>query len=66
MQDAFFEFASSLGTVGLSVGVTSAAASAGTLLIEITGMILGRLELFLVFTALITLGRRLFRPGSLN
>lgn len=52
--------------MGLSVGVTSAAASAGTLLIEITGMILGRLELFLVFTALITLGRRLFRPGSLN
>lgn len=49
LPDAMFEFASSLGTVGLSVGVTSYTANHGTLWIEIIGMILGRLEIFTVF-----------------
>ncbi|MGN0312982.1 MAG: TrkH family potassium uptake protein [Lachnospiraceae bacterium] len=46
-----FEFASSLGTVGLSIGVTSIHTSSVCLLIEILGMILGRLEIFVIFKA---------------
>lgn len=46
-----FEFASALGTVGLSIGVTTADTSAVCLIIEIVGMILGRLEIFVVLQA---------------
>lgn len=49
--EAAFEFASSLGTVGLSIGVTSVESSALTLLIELVGMILGRLEIFVLLQA---------------
>jgi trk system potassium uptake protein TrkH len=52
LQESLFEFASVLGTVGLSVGVTSAAAPAGLLWAETLGMILGRLEFFVVFIGL--------------
>lgn len=44
-----FEFASSLGTVGLSIGVTTMETSNICLLIEIIGMIMGRLEIFVLF-----------------
>ena len=46
-----FEFASSLGTVGLSIGVTNPDTSPICLFIEIIGMILGRLEIFVIFKA---------------
>ena len=46
-----FEFASSLGTVGLSIGITNANTSIICLLIEIIGMILGRLEIFVILKA---------------
>jgi trk system potassium uptake protein TrkH len=46
LQDSLFEFASAIGTVGLSVGVTAIDAPAGVLLTEIVGMLLGRLEFF--------------------
>lgn len=46
-----FEFASALGTVGLSIGITNAQANAGTLWIEMIGMILGRLEIFVILKA---------------
>jgi trk system potassium uptake protein TrkH len=59
LADRLFEFASSLGTVGLSVGLTSAAAPEGQLWIQIGGMILGRLEFFVVFAGLLKLGRDL-------
>ncbi|MFO7577141.1 MAG: potassium transporter TrkG, partial [Pelovirga sp.] len=49
---SLFEFASTLGTVGLSVGVTSAAAHDGQLWVQICGMLLGRLEFFVVFAGL--------------
>ena len=49
--EAAFEFASSLDTVGLSIGVTSVESNALTLLIEIAGMILGRLEIFVLLQA---------------
>lgn len=52
MTDSMFEFASSLGTVGLSIGITSPDAGAAVLLIEMLGMLLGRLEIFLVFVGM--------------
>ena len=48
-----FEFASALGTVGLSIGVTSMSLCNMGLIIEIAGMILGRLEIFVIFEAFI-------------
>jgi trk system potassium uptake protein TrkH len=59
LADSLFEFASALGTVGLSVGVTSAGASDGQLWVLITGMLLGRLEFFVIFWGLVKLGRDL-------
>jgi trk system potassium uptake protein TrkH len=50
---AMFEFASSLGTVGLSVGVTSSSAPGIVLWTEIIGMFIGRLEIFVVMFAVI-------------
>ncbi|MCL1793128.1 MAG: TrkH family potassium uptake protein [Oscillospiraceae bacterium] len=47
--DAMFEFASAFGTVGISNGLTNAGASAGSLVVLMSGMILGRLEVFIVF-----------------
>lgn len=55
LKESMFEFASSLGTVGLSLGVTSADASLSVLWAEIIGMILGRLEFFVVFFSSIKL-----------
>ena len=49
LTDAMFEFASSLGTVGLSVGITGPLSNGATLLVEIFGMFLGRLEIHIVF-----------------
>ncbi|MEA4955928.1 hypothetical protein SDC9_149086 [bioreactor metagenome] len=43
-----FEFASALGTVGLSIGLTTSVTGAATLIVEMFGMILGRLEIFIV------------------
>ncbi|OYP07086.1 cation transporter [Lachnotalea glycerini] len=48
LSDAMFEFASSLGTVGLSIGLTGPATNEMTLIIEMIGMLLGRLEIFIV------------------
>lgn len=48
LQDSFFEFASSLSTVGISVGITGPDAPAGVLWIEMAAMFLGRLEFFTI------------------
>jgi trk system potassium uptake protein TrkH len=48
LNDAMFDFASSLGTVGLSIGLTGPNTNNATLLIEMIGMLLGRLEIFIV------------------
>ena len=45
-----FEFASALGTVGLSIGLTGTTTNNATLVVEMVGMILGRLEIFIVLT----------------
>ncbi len=53
LSDSMFEFASALGTVGLSIGITSAEAPSLILWTETIGMFLGRLEFFVIFFAII-------------
>lgn len=48
LTEAMFEFASALGTVGLSIGITGTTTGTPTLIVEMIGMILGRLEIFIV------------------
>lgn len=48
LTKSMFEFASSLGTVGLSIGLTGPNTDYGTLIIQMLGMILGRLEIFII------------------
>jgi trk system potassium uptake protein TrkH len=59
LKDALFEFASSVGTVGLSIGVTGPKTPVAILWVEIAGMFLGRLEFFIVFVAVGSVARRL-------
>lgn len=46
--DAMFEFTAVLGNVGVSNGITDANTDTGTLIVEMIGMLLGRLEIFIV------------------
>ncbi len=48
LADSLFEFASTLGTVGLSVGITQPDMPVGMMWGQVTGMLLGRLEFFAV------------------
>ena len=57
LKESLFEFASALGTVGLSVGVTNPRASPVILWTEIFGMLLGRLEFFVFITGVIKIAR---------
>jgi trk system potassium uptake protein TrkH len=57
LQDSLFEFASALGTVGLSMGVTTADMPDPALWAETTAMFLGRLE----FTVILVSAVRLLR-----
>jgi len=57
LGDALFEFASALGTVGLSVGVTSAGMPDAALWAEIFAMFLGRLEFTVLIVSLLKMGR---------
>jgi trk system potassium uptake protein TrkH len=52
LKESLFEFASALGTVGLSAGVTTASCPTGVLWAEILGMFLGRLECFVVLVSI--------------
>jgi trk system potassium uptake protein TrkH len=52
LRDSLFEFASAEGTVGLSVGVTSASSPPVVLWVETVGMFLGRLEFLVVIVAI--------------
>jgi len=60
LQNALFEFASAIGTVGLSVGVTSAGMPDVGLWAETIAMFLGRLEFIVVIVTLL----KLFGDGS--
>jgi trk system potassium uptake protein TrkH len=57
LSDSLFEFASAQGTVGLSVGVTSADAPPLVLWAEVAGMLLGRLEFLIVFVGIVKVAR---------
>jgi trk system potassium uptake protein TrkH len=57
LSDSLFEFASAIGTVGLSVGVTSPGMPDIGLWAETLAMFLGRLEFIVVFVSLLKLGR---------
>lgn len=59
LRESLFEYASALGTVGLSVGITGPQTPAGILWAEIVGMFLGRLEFFVVLVSLIVITRDL-------
>ncbi|MGM9902564.1 hypothetical protein A5844_000937 [Enterococcus sp. 10A9_DIV0425] len=65
LLEAGFEFASAFGTVGLSVGVTSATSSGVTLITLIGAMILGRLEIFIVLIGLYS-GWRISKEKALK
>jgi trk system potassium uptake protein TrkH len=52
LKDCLFEFASSLSTVGLSIGLTVQSTPPVVLWTETAGMFLGRLEFFIVFIGL--------------
>lgn len=53
LQDSMFEFSSAISTVGLSVGITNYHASGMILWTATIGMFLGRLELMVVFEAIL-------------
>jgi trk system potassium uptake protein TrkH len=60
LSESLFEFASAVGTVGLSVGVTAPDAPSLVLWTETLGMFLGRLEFFVIFISV----AKLVRDGS--
>ncbi|MDD3085093.1 MAG: TrkH family potassium uptake protein [Candidatus ainarchaeum sp.] len=53
LESSLFEFASALGTVGLSMGVTSYSANPVVLWTLSVGMFLGRLEIYIVIISII-------------
>jgi trk system potassium uptake protein TrkH len=57
LKESLFEFASAIGTVGLSVGVTSAQMPDAALWAQTLAMFLGRLEFIVVIVSLLKLGR---------
>ena len=57
LDDSLFEFASALGTVGLSMGITSPRMADAALWAEIIAMFFGRLEFMVVIVSLLKLGR---------
>ncbi len=64
LPESLFEFASALGTVGLSVGVTMPDAPLAVLWAEMAGMFLGRLEFFTILIGIAKIAadsRRLVR-----
>lgn len=65
LEHSMFEFASALGTVGLSVGITSANNHPIILMTLISGMILGRLEIYIIFDVLIRTYRTIVKKEVL-
>ncbi|NLF96865.1 MAG: TrkH family potassium uptake protein [Candidatus Riflebacteria bacterium] len=55
LQNSMLEFASALGTVGLSIGITSPDMPAAVLYAQALAMFLGRLEFIIVFISIIRL-----------
>jgi len=66
IRDSLFEFASAIGTVGLSTGVTSATMHDAALWAETIAMFLGRLEFMVIIVSILKMGkdtRRLLKPA---
>jgi trk system potassium uptake protein TrkH len=63
LKDSLFEFASALGTVGLSMGITSAVMPDGALWAEILAMFFGRLEFIVIIVSLLKIGRDMRAAG---
>jgi len=61
LKESLFEFASAIGTVGLSIGITNASSPPLVLWTEILGMFLGRLEFFIIFVGIGKLIRNLYK-----
>ena len=59
ITQAMFDFSSALGTVGLSMGITNPMTNNATLIIEMIGMLLGRLEIFIVVTGFVSIFRKI-------
>ena len=57
LQDSMFEFSSAISTVGLSVGITNYYASKVILWTAMVGMFLGRLEIMVIFKAILRVTR---------
>jgi trk system potassium uptake protein TrkH len=49
-----YEFISVFSTVGITTGLTNINTNTGTLVVEMIGMVLGRLEIFIVFIGIYT------------
>jgi len=64
-EASLFEFSSALSTVGLSIGITGYAAHPVILWTATFGMLLGRLEFYVVFLALVRLGTDITKKGVL-
>ena len=65
--EGMFEFTSVLGTSGVSSGLVNTQSNPATLIVLMSGMILGRLEIFVVFYGLaasVKMVRRLFQKHS--
>ncbi len=58
LEESLFEFASALGTVGLSTGITRPDMPQACKIAMILGMWLGRLEFIAIFHAIIRIGKR--------
>jgi len=56
LSDSLFEFASAIGTVGISIGVTAVTMPDVALWAETLAMFLGRLEFIVVVVSLLKLG----------
>ena len=65
LQDSMFEFASAISTVGLSVGITNYNAPAMILWTANVGMFLGRLELMVVFQAILRLTKDVIKKENI-
>ncbi len=60
LTEAMFDFASALSTVGFTIGITGPMTNAPTLILEMIGMVLGRLEIFIVIIGF-TFGFRMLK-----
>ena len=66
--DAMFEFAAAFGTAGIPGNIANNEANAATLIVKMIGMILGRLEIYVVFIGIYSgahlVNRRLRRKSN--